>query len=72
MRLFEMYDPSPEGIQDLSQDNSRPQWGNTRKTKLTLEQINKLRRMTEVRNYEYVKNLKKIKRQYAPPAQPTL
>jgi hypothetical protein len=30
-------------------------------------QINKLRQMTDVRNYEYKEKLKLIKQQYSPP-----
>ena len=72
MLLNEMFEPAIDGLQDVGQDNSRPQWENTRKTKLTLSQINKLRKMSEVRNYERAQSLKKIRKQYSPPAQPTL
>lgn len=75
MRLFEMYDAPKQGLQDVEQDNSQPKWKQVRKTKLTLKQIRKLRKMNDVRNYERVQNLKKIRKQYTPaPAegQPTL
>jgi hypothetical protein len=72
MNLFEFYERAPEGYQDLSQDNSQPKWGEGRKAKLTLGEINKIRRMSEVRNYERASNLKKIRAQYKPPAQPAL
>ena len=67
MILNEMYERSPEGYQDLSQDNSQPQLDNLRKTRLTLRQLNKLRQMNDVRSYEYKEKLKKVKKQYAPP-----
>jgi len=70
MFLREFYEMAPEGVQNLSDDHSQPKWGEGRKTKLTLGEINKIRRMSEVRNYERANNLKKIRKQYSPPAQP--
>jgi len=67
MILNEIYEKSPEGYQDLEQDNSQPQLGDTRKTRLTLRQLNKLRQMNDVRSYEYKEKLKLVKKQYAPP-----
>ena len=72
MILNEIYQRSPEAYQDLSQDNSQPQLDNLRKTRLTLRQINKLRRMNDVRSYEFKEKLKRVQQQYAPPAQPVL
>lgn len=66
MKLTEMYEANPEGYQDLAVDNSRPKFGQLRKTRLTLKQINKLRRIQEVRGYEMEQKLKKIRKQYAP------
>ena len=70
MILNELYQRSPDGYQDVAQDNSQPQLGDLRKTKLTLRQINKLRRLNDVRTYEFEQKLKQVQRQYAPPAQP--
>ena len=70
MILNELYERSPEAYQDLSQDNSQPGLKDTRKTRLTLRQINKLRQMQDVRSYEYKEKLKDIKKQYAPPPAP--
>ena len=64
MKLFEMFDPAPPGYQDVSSDNSSPKWRESRKTKLTLKQIRKLRKMNDVRNYEKVNYLKKVHEQY--------
>ena len=53
----------------MEDDHSQPRWGDSRKTKgLTLAAINKIRRMKEVRTYEQAENLKKIRKQYSPPA----
>ena len=43
--------------------------GESRKTKLTLKQIRKLRKMNDVRNYEKVNYLKKVHQQYGPKAE---
>ena len=68
MKLFEMYDAPVQGYQDISADNSKPQWQQSRKTKLTLAQIRKLRKMNDVRNFEKKKYLKKVHEQYGTPA----
>lgn len=69
MKLFEMFDHAPEGYQDIASDNSSPKWRESRKTKLTLKQIRKLRKMNDVRNYEKVQYLKKVHEQYGVKAQ---
>ena len=66
MKLFEMFDAPIDGYQDVNKDNSQLKWTETRKTKLTLRQIRKLRKMLDVRNYEKAQNLKKVRKQYAP------
>lgn len=68
MLLLEFYDNAPTDFQDVRDDHSQVRWGETRKTRLTLGQINKIRRMNEVQAYERAQNLKKIRKQYAPPA----
>jgi hypothetical protein len=70
MILNELYDRSPAAYQDLGQDNTQPRLGDLRKTKLTLRQLNKLRKMNDVRAYEFKEKLKRVKVMYAPPAQP--
>lgn len=69
MNLYEFFEPAKEGYQDVADDNSQPQLGDLRKTKLTLKQINKLRQLNDVRAYEYKEKVKQVKKQYAPPAQ---
>ncbi len=71
MILNEFWKKEPEAYQDLPQDNSQPQLGDLRKSRLTLRQLNKLRKMNDVRTYEYKEKLKLIRQQYgqvAPPA----
>lgn len=72
MLLTEFWDREPEAYQDLAQDNSQITLKDLRKTRLTLRQLNKLRRMNDVRNYEYREKLDRIQQQYAPPAQPAM
>lgn len=64
MNLFEMFDAPIQGYQDVEADNSKPKWKESRKTKLTLRQIRKLRKMMDVRNFERKKHLKKVHEQY--------
>jgi hypothetical protein len=70
MILQEFWSKEPEAYQDLSQDNSQPQLGDLRKTHLTLRQLNKLRKMNDIRAVEYKEKLKLVRQQYAPPAAP--
>jgi hypothetical protein len=72
MLLLEFFHKDPAGFQDVEDDNSQPQLGQLRKTKLTLRQINKLRRMNDVRTFEYKEKLKDVRKQYQPPAAPAL
>ena len=70
MILTEFWQKDPEAYQDLSQDNSQPQLGDLRKTHLTLRQLNKLRRMNDVRAFERKEKLKKVRTMYAPAPAP--
>jgi hypothetical protein len=65
MKLFEMFDPPISGYQDTENDNSKPVWRTSRKTKLTLRQIRKMRKMLDVRNFEKKEYLKKVREQYS-------
>lgn len=68
MKLFEFYNPAPQGWQDVEDDHSQPEWGESRKTKLTLGMIGKIRKMNEVQSYERAIDLKNIRNQYGAPA----
>ena len=76
MKLFEMFDAPIQGYQDIADDNSKPKLKESRKTKLTLKQIRKLRKMLDVRNYEKQTYMKKVHEQYGAAAaqagQPTV
>ena len=70
MLLNEFFKKDPAAYQDLKQDNSQPELGDLRKSRLTLRQLNKLRMMNDIRMVEYKEKLKLIKQQYQPPPQP--
>ena len=70
MILNEFWSKEPEAYQDLGQDNSNVQLGDLRKTHLTLKQLNKLRKMNDVRTIEYKEKLKLVRQQYAPAPAP--
>ncbi len=71
MILNEFWNKDPQAYQDLDKDNSQVQLGDLRKTHLTLRQLNKLRKMNDVRMVEYKEKLKLVRQQYAPaPAPP--
>jgi hypothetical protein len=59
-----MFDAPISGYQDVNTDNSKPVWKTSRKTKLTLGQIRKLRKMMDVRRYEKKMYLNKVRAQY--------
>jgi hypothetical protein len=71
MKLDEMFtqDSIKAADDDPSQDRSRPKIGDVRKTKLTLAQINRLRLMHDVHQFEKEKELKDIRLQFAVPQQ---
>ena len=83
MNLFEMFPATSRDSDDgdsnrddtdlrfsPGEDNTRIKMHDTRKTRLTLAHINKLRLMNELRGIEKKQDLKRIRKQYAaPPAQ---
>ena len=69
MNLFEMFDPPVAGYQNIENDNSKPEWETTRKTKLTLKQLRHLRKMLDVRNYEKKISLEQVRKQYSAASQ---
>jgi hypothetical protein len=70
MRLTEVFEREPVALQDLAADNSQVTLNDLRKTRLTLRQLNKLRKMNDIRAYEQKEKLKLVRQQYAPPPQP--
>jgi hypothetical protein len=70
MILLEFYEKQPSGYYDGQDDQSKPTLAKFRKSKLTLRQLNKLRRMNDVRRFEYKTKLDRIRKQYAVAAEP--
>jgi hypothetical protein len=70
MIIREIWERAPKQYQDVAQDNSQPQFGQLRKTRLTLRQLNKLRQMNDLRSYEFAEKMKRVREQYAPPPAP--
>ena len=70
MLLIEFIERVSSDRQDLNQDNSQVQLSDLRKSRLTLRQLNKLRKMNDVRSFEYKAKLKQIRNQYQPAPQP--
>jgi hypothetical protein len=78
MKLLEFFNFSPESNTnvndnryDAGKDTSILKKGDTRKMRLTLEQINTLRKQSEMHEAEEAKDLEFVKQMYGqPPAEP--
>lgn len=64
MNVFELFDPQPAGSYSEQEDNSVMKLSDLRKTRLTLDQINRMRIMNDVRKLEHEEKLKKVNKQY--------
>ena len=64
MNVFELFDPIPHGYHDEKKDHSVMKLSDLRKTRLTLDQINRMRIMNDVRKLEHEDKLKKVHKQY--------
>ena len=62
MRLDEFYSPEDDILQ-------RRNDGDTRKSKLTLEQLNKLRKVREIKKAEQIEHDKFVRTMYSQPAE---
>ncbi len=68
MQLNELLEPTPTGYRSEKEDNSAINIKDTRKTRLTLDRINRLRIMNDTRKLEHEKKLETIADQYKIPA----
>ena len=64
MQLLELYNEIPDGYHSEKDDNSVIKIDDTRKTRLTLDRLNKLRIMNDTRKLEHEKKLEKVSTQY--------
>ena len=74
MNVIDMFegideDQGDEEYMNPADDNEVPKLNDLRKTKLTLGQINRLRLIRDVRNFELKNRLEKTRKQYGAPAQ---
>ena len=72
MLLFELYstEKTEEQIEKPYQDNTALRLSDTRKTRLTFEQLSKLRKLSDLKSTEYAESVKEIRRQFAPAPNP--
>ena len=72
MKLSDLFEAEPQKqlnpLVDQIQDLSRAEKTDTRKTRLTLEQIHRLRKLNDVKIAEYHETMKKVKKQFQPAA----
>ena len=61
-----MFDEDRKGFYDPEDDNSELKLSDLRKTRLTLLQLNKLRKMDDVRAFERADKIKYVQAQYSP------
>lgn len=69
MLLLEFFQNVPTGYSKESEDNSVLNKTDTRKTRLTLADLNKIRMVNDVRKFEKEQELKDVAQQYAPALQ---
>ena len=65
MLLFEL-DANKQEEDKQYQDSSAAMKTDTRKTRLTLEQLSKLRKLSDLKAAEYQESIKEIRKQFAP------
>ena len=65
MLLFELNAKKQEEDKQY-QDSSAAMKTDTRKTRLTLEQLSKLRKLSDLKAAEYQESIKEIRKQFAP------
>ncbi len=68
MQVLELFNPTPDGYRTEKDDNTVLKLDDTRKTRLTLDRLNRLRIMNDTRKLEHEKKLEKVSTQFKPPA----
>lgn len=64
MNIFELFDKAPAGYYNEKDDQSTLKLDDSRKTRLTLAHLNRLRQSHDVRKLEHEKKLEKVSKQY--------
>jgi len=65
---MEILEPTPGGYRSEKEDNTSIKLSDTRKLRLTLDRLNKLRKMNDTRKLEHELKLEKLSGQYKPAA----
>ena len=68
MIINELYEPAPDSFRSDKEDNTALKKDDTRKTRLTLDRLNRLRIMNDARKLEHEQKLEKVADQYKVPA----
>lgn len=68
MILNELFDKPVPDFQDQSQDGSVLKYEDSRKTRLTLSQLNRLRKMNDMRALEHEQEMAFVRKMYAHPS----
>ncbi len=68
MIVNELYEPVPPSFRSDKEDNTVLKKDDTRKTRLTLDRLNRLRIMNDARKLEHEQKLEKVSNQYKMPA----
>lgn len=66
MIISELFDPAPYGYHNEKEDQSTLKMSDSRKTRLTLAHLNRLRQSHDVRKLEHEKKLGAVSKQYQP------
>lgn len=67
MFLLEMFKEYPTEFNNAEDNGSHLRYEDARKTRLTLKQLNRLRKMNDMRALEQQQELDFVKKMYAPP-----
>ena len=70
MLVQEMFNPEKPGYESKQADQTPFKMSDLRKTRLTLQHLNRLRQANDVRKFEAEKKIESVKKQYAAPAAP--
>lgn len=68
MFILEMFGSTQSGYTSEKNDKSIQKLSDTRKTRLTLQHLNRLRQANDVRKFENEKKIESVKKQYAAPS----
>lgn len=68
MILNELFSKHVPEMQNLQADSTQLKYEDSRKTRLTLKQINRLRKMNDMRALEHEQEMNFVRKMYSPPS----